>query len=210
MLTNAVWISEHSIVATRDTVAPFACAAFLILAFILAGIVHTVWLRSRLSGRLAIPLDGGRTWRGQRVFGDNKTVRGFVAMLPAAAVSFCLLAFLVQHQPELRARMWPLSLPGYALLGLMAGLGFMLGELPNSRWKRQLGIPPGGMPDRWILRPICFAVDRLDSIAGMLLAVSLMAPTPWQTWLYVVLLGPAVHWLFSAVLFWLGVKSRLS
>jgi hypothetical protein len=103
-----------------------------------------------------------------------------------------------------------LTLPGYAILGLVAGLGFMLGELPNSLWKRQLGIPPGGTPASSLLRPIAFAVDRLDSIVGMLLAVSLMTPTPWQTWLYVALLGPAFHWLFSAVLFWSGVKSRMS
>ena len=34
------------------------------------------WLES-----LRVPLDGGATWRGRRIFGDNKTVRGAVVMI---------------------------------------------------------------------------------------------------------------------------------
>ena len=36
--------------------------------------------------------------------------------------------------------------PGYAALGAWAGLGFMLGELPNSFVKRQLDVAPGMAP----------------------------------------------------------------
>jgi hypothetical protein len=53
-----------------------------------------------------------------------------------------------------------------------------------------------------------FAGDRLDSGIGMLAAVSLAVPTPALTWVYVLLLGPAIHWSFSFVLFRLGLKQR--
>ena len=62
---------------------PAACAAFLVAAFTLAGICQTAWLALPVSQRLAIPIDGGRTVRGRRLFGANKTLRGFVVMVPA-------------------------------------------------------------------------------------------------------------------------------
>jgi len=173
----------HGQLMAEGSVDPLACAVFLTLAFILAGIAQTVWLRSPFSQHFAAPLDFGRTCRGQRIFGDNKTLRGFVVMLPATAGSFLLLGFAVFHEPQLFARLWPLSPPEYAFLGLLAGLGFMIGELPNSFLKRQLGIQPGETPRRWPAKIACFALDRIDSIVGVLLVVSLVVPTPWQTWL---------------------------
>ena len=53
-----------------------------------------------------------------------------------------------------------------------------------------------------------FVVDRLDSIVGMLLAITLAAPTPWMTWLFVIVIGPAIHFAFSVLLYKLGVKER--
>ena len=54
---------------------PLICAVFLIVAFVLAGFFQTFWLRSRFSVRLQVPIDGSRTIRGKRIFGDNKTWR---------------------------------------------------------------------------------------------------------------------------------------
>jgi hypothetical protein len=42
----------------------------------------------------------------------------------------------------------------------------------------------------------------------MLAAVSLVVPTPWTTWAVVLLVGPAIHWSFSVVMFRLGIKPR--
>src|ERR1700737_548254 len=121
---------------TPHALDPFACAVFLVSAFMLAGLCQAVWLASPVSQRFAIPLDGGRTVRGRRVFGDNKTWRGFVMMVPATGASFAFPAPLLAASPLGRAGLWPLSPGRYALLGLWAGLGFMAGELPNSFLKR--------------------------------------------------------------------------
>src|SRR4249920_3457690 len=137
---------------------PLACAAFLVTAFVLAGLVHTAWLRSPVSRPLAVPLDGGLTLRGRRLLGDNKTVRGFVAIAPAAGVAFMTVAWaLGAGGTTPPAGLWDLGPTGYALLGLAAGIGFMAGELPNSLLKRQLDIPPGGTPRRPLARLICLA-----------------------------------------------------
>jgi hypothetical protein len=188
---------------------PLACALFLVCAFVLAGMAHSAWLRTALSRRLLIPVDGYARVRGRRVFGDNKTIRGFVVMVPAAAASFAVCyAGAERLLPTIAASLWPLSIAGYAALGAWAGLGFMLGELPNSFVKRQFDVEPGLAPKSLAGAIVVFVVDRVDSIIGMLVAVSLVSPTPWLTWAYVLVIGPGIHLLFSVLLYRLGVKAR--
>ncbi len=188
---------------------PFACALFVVAAFVIAGIAQTFWLRSELSQRFAMPLDGGRSFRGKRIFGDNKTARGFIVMVPAAALAFAgLYHFLAVLQPRWTEGIWALTGFQFFALGGLASFGFMIGEIPNSFLKRRLGLSPGGTPRGRLARLACFLGDRLDSILGMLLAMSLVVPTPWQLWLFVLLIGPGIHLLFSAALFSLGVKRR--
>ncbi len=188
---------------------PLISSLFLIVAFVLAGFVQTLWFRSRLSKRLMKPIDGGRTYRGQRIFGDNKTWRGFVGMVPAVCVVFMALRLLVeQFSPEILSGMWPLSIWQYGLLGAWVGFGFMAGELPNSFFKRRLGVQPGDAPERPKARMIGFIVDRIDSITGALLALAFVVPVPLATFAAILLVGPLFHWAFSLLLFQLGVKTR--
>jgi hypothetical protein len=188
---------------------PLACALFLTVAFVLAGLAHSAWLRMPTSRRLLVPLDGGARFRGKRVFGENKTVRGFVVMVPAAATMFALLHLLLwRAAPSFAADLWRLDMAGYAALGAWAGLGFMLGELPNSFVKRQFDVTPGMAPPGKLGAAVTFIVDRVDSIVGMLIAISLVAPTPWMTWAYVLLIGPGIHLAFSVLLHRIGVKAR--
>ena len=181
-----------------------ACGSFLLAAMTLAGVLQTAWFATPASQALAIPLDGGLTVNGRRLFGANKTVRGFAVMVPAAAASFVLLSGLAPHSLGL----WDLPPFSFAVLGASAGFGFMAGELPNSFVKRQLGIAPGTAARTSLGRAVQFVADRLDSGVGMLAAVSALAPTPWQTWAVVLTFGPAVHWSFSVVMFRLGLKTR--
>lgn len=184
---------------------PIACAGFLLAAFVLAGIAQTAWFGARLSRAFAMPLDGGLTLRGRRIFGDNKTLRGLVVMVPAAAMAFALLASITDATS---AGLWPLSIASYAALGAWAGAGFMAGELPNSFVKRQLGIPPGQPASGPVPSASQFLVDRVDSGFGMLIAMSVAVPVPWLTWALVLLIGPFIHWSFSVLMFRLGIKPR--
>jgi len=186
---------------------PLACAVFLIEAFVIAGVAQTAWFATEWSRAWAFPLDGGLTLRGHRLFGENKTLRGFVVMVPATAIAFVSVALAAPGRSPAEAGLWNLTPLGYAALGAWAGFGFMAGELPNSLVKRQFGVEPGravrGAAFAWQ-----FVGDRLDSGIGMLTAVSLAVPTPWRVWALVLLLGPAIHWAFSGVMFKLGIKPR--
>jgi CDP-2,3-bis-(O-geranylgeranyl)-sn-glycerol synthase len=185
------------------------CTCFLFAAFLLAGVAQTLWLRSRFSARFAGALDGGRTFRGQRIFGPNKTWRGFVVMVPAVGAAFALLSGLFPSQPDpASAALWPLSVGQYFLLGCWVGFAFMAAELPNSFIKRQLGIEPGQVAAHPVGRTVGFCTDQADSLVGGLIALSAIVPVPGVVWIYTLLLGSAVHWVFNVVLMLLGVKQR--
>lgn len=187
---------------------PLHAALFLTSGLAIAGFAHSAWMRSPLSRPFAIPVDGGRTFDGHRILGPNKTLRGFMMMPPASAAGFAALAAWLGPDGIARAGLWALTPAAYAALGAWAGLSFMLGELPNSFVKRRLGIAPGEAARGRVAALLHFAADRCDSIIGMLVGVALVVPLPLATWGWMLLIGPGIHWGFSALLHRLGVKAR--
>ena len=184
---------------------PFACAMFLVTSFAIAGCGQATWLGSAASRRYGWPLDGGLRFRGRRLLGANKTVRGFLVMPLATGLAFFLVAMATASRVP---GLWPLRPHEYAALGLLAGVGFMAGELPNSFVKRQLDIAPGAAANGPFRRPAFFLVDRMDSALGALAALALAVSIPSLTILYVLTVGPVLHGMFSVVTFRLGGKER--
>ena len=138
-------------------------ALWIFLPVVGAPLLHVWVLRGDLLRGLKRPLDGGRTLRGRRLLGDNKTWRG--ALLMCSGV---LLATLVLS-------LWPWwwdRLPdgihdaGPALYGLLVGLGVVVGELPNSLLKRQLDIAPGSQRGSWSGRALML-LDQGDLVLGI-------------------------------------------
>src|SRR5437867_12163788 len=80
------------------------------------------WLRS-----LARPIDAGATLRGKRLFGDNKTYRGLVAVALGTGAGFALEG-AVGNPGELQN----FGNLGITSVGLAMGAAAMLSELPNS------------------------------------------------------------------------------
>ena len=192
-----------------DVSSSLGTAMFLVAAMGCAGLIHVLLMSLAPPGWLDRPIDGGMSWRGRRLFGANKRVRGLASLPVAAAVVFAAFGALQGALPEwLLAAMWPLTTIQYAMLGALAGLACMLAELPNSFVKRQLGIEPGEMPRRGLARSIVRAVDRVDSPLGMVIAVSSAVAVQPMTWLWVLLLGSGVHAGLSALLRLLVPKFR--
>jgi CDP-2,3-bis-(O-geranylgeranyl)-sn-glycerol synthase len=181
---------------------PVACAAFVVVAFALAGCAQAAWLSSSISRPLAWPLDCGATLRGRRVLGPNKTVRGFVVMVPATSLAFVLVSLA---DP---AGVWQLPTSHYGLLGAVAGAGFMAAELPNSFLKRQLQVAPGAAAHGRVSRPLFAVVDHIDSVCGAVGAMALLVTVPRWTVVCLLPVGWIVHRVFSALTFHVGGKVR--
>jgi len=167
------------------TQAELSLAIFFLLSMSVAGVAHVWWLRSRLSARWRQPLDMGHRFRGRRIFGDNKMLRGFIVLPMVASISFPLL-FSV----------------------MTSGFGFSLGELSNLFLKRQLDIGPGKAPASLVQRWIFRIIDRIDSIVGALIVASIMIPISALSWFWILLIGPGLHAIFSVILHRVGVKER--
>lgn len=143
---------------------------WLALPVIAAGLVHLAVLKlDLLPGLRRLPIDFGATFRGQRVFGDNKTWRGAVVTIATMTVSASALALLHDCCWRLPTLV-PFAETHPAAWGLLLGTGYIVGELPNSFFKRQLGIGPGesgsGMAGR-----VFWVIDQIDSLVGMLVFV---------------------------------------
>jgi hypothetical protein len=169
-------------------------APLLFAAVLSAFVLRFDWIRA-----LRKPVDAGRTFRGRRLFGDNKTWRGFVV-----AVGGCILAVVLER--ELPIPRW-LCVVDYSSVepvsfGAAMGLGAMLGELPNSFVKRQIGIPPGGTA-RGVRRVVFYLWDQLDLLSGAWPVLSIwVKPSVVLVVASVVLvlvLHPLVAWIGFAV-----------
>lgn len=186
-------------------ISSFACAGLLITSFVVGGACQSIWFAHPASRRFSLPIDGGYSFRGRRIFGDNKTVRGFLVIVPATAVAMTIFGLGAK---DLNVAVWPLTTFGFLMLGITSALGLMLGELPNSFLKRQWDVEPGQPPKHRVGRIVTAVVDRLDSVIGALVGAAFVVDLSWPTIGWCFVLGPPIHGLFSWLLFVLGVKKR--
>ncbi len=122
------------------------------------------------------PIDGGRSFRGQRVFGDGKTWEGFLLASGigiAGGLAQCLLSplfllpSLAWHDfygaiivPRADLELYVAANAQAIARALLFPPGAMLGDLLGSFIKRRLNIPRGAKA------PV---LDQLDFIAGTIL-----------------------------------------
>ena len=174
--------------------------AWLAAPIVVAALVHLAILRMRWLEPLRVPLDGGATFRGQRIFGDNKTVRGAVIMIAVSTATMILQGVYRVRSLEY----FDYGAVNLALIGMLMGAGFVLGELPNSFLKRQLGVAPGAHGGAW------YAVfDQLDSVIGALLLLSLVWVAPLRVWVMGFILGSGLHAAINGIFVLVGVKRTI-
>lgn len=113
---------------------------------------------------LSIPVDMGKTFRGKRLLGTNKTVRGFIMGTLAAAIVACAMRWIYELAglESIAVIDYDSFYPG--LFGGLIGFGALVGDAVESFFKRQIGIQPG---NPW------FPFDQIDFIFGSFLFGSL-------------------------------------
>ena len=119
---------------------------------------------SHLFPKWGYPVNAGKTFRGQRIFGDHKTIRGFLAGIFVSSLVYGVqqLAF---RESQLIREMSLLDYGNHSLwLGAILGTGALGGDLLKSFFKRQVAIAPG---KSW------FPFDQIDWMIGTLLITTL-------------------------------------
>lgn len=104
------------------------------------------------------PVDCYVRFRGKRLLGSHKTIRGFMAAILIGS-SVCLLeTFVYNFSPFIREAI-PFNYTEFnpLLLGAFLGFGALFGDSVKSFFKRQAGVQPGRS---W------FPFDQIDYILG--------------------------------------------
>ncbi|MEZ5966947.1 MAG: CDP-archaeol synthase [Planctomycetota bacterium] len=139
-------------------------ALWLFAPLLFAAAVAAVVQRRNLLRWARRPVDGGLEWRGRRVFGDNKTWRGFLVAIVGGA-AFALLQKHAVGSAAAGVLVVDWNIVPAALFGAAMGLGAMLGELPNSFVKRRLAIAPGtATTGTWSV--VFYVWDQVDLLTG--------------------------------------------
>lgn len=141
-----------------------AQAMYLFAPLLGSAAISGIVLRYGLWPAMARPVDGGLTFRGRRLFGDSKTWRGLTCSLIGCTAAVAVQKYVVGDRAAALAVI-DYEQVSVLALGLALGGGAVLGELPNSFVKRQLGISPGTRPGG-ALGPLFYVLDQVDLLVG--------------------------------------------
>ncbi|MDR9412911.1 MAG: CDP-2,3-bis-(O-geranylgeranyl)-sn-glycerol synthase [Haloferacaceae archaeon] len=148
------------------------------------------------------PLDGGRRYRGQRLLGDGKTVRGSVG----GAIAGVLVAMGLTLLRPMVEPLVGITLPRFPPAVIVAlPVGAIVGDIAGSFLKRRADYARGAA------LPL---LDQLDFLIGAAMMTLLVAPG----WLLAtvspavaaiaVVMTPVLHRLANIVAYTLGLKQE--
>lgn len=147
---------------------------------------------------LNIPVDGQKKYKGKRILGDHKTVRGLVVGILFGEITF-LLQQSVTHIPFIQQ----ISILPYNQLpfffGFLFGIGSLGADALKSFFKRQLGISSGSS---WI------PFDQADWLIGTLLVLILFVKIPMSIILVGLSFGIVLQVLVKLLGFYLGIDKH--
>jgi hypothetical protein len=181
---------------------------FLGAPLLLVAIAQGLSIKYGWLNRLKTPLDFGLRFRGKRILGDHKTLRGLVIN-----VLFCTIGTMIQAWLQTKG-----YIPQWILLvdytshayssGICLGLGMTFGELPNSFLKRQLDILPGNKK-KGLLSVVFFLFDQVDLAIGIwVFLFFFIRPSIWFI-LLSFLITILLHVFVSSVGYALGMRKTV-
>jgi CDP-archaeol synthase len=184
----------------------FLKVSYMLSPLLLGLAFHGLCLKFGWLAWLGRPIDAGVTLRGRRLLGDNKTYRGVVAVAVGTAAGVGLQVLLYRAGMVRGAGLLPYANPSVVGLGLALGAAAMLGELPNSALKRQLGIAPGEAGGA-ITGSVFYVLDQIDMLLGVWLVLGFaVRVTAWRVAWSVVFLF-ITHQILTVVGYQLGMRA---
>jgi hypothetical protein len=175
---------------------------------VLVGLVaHGLCMKFGWLSAWAVPIDAGRTFRGRRLLGANKTYRGVIAVGFGTAIGFLLRAEWIGANQAATEPAWlhQLSVGTFAY-GLFVGVSAMLFELPNSFVKRQLDIRPGEQGRR-VTGALFYVIDQIDMLVGICLALAFAVSISLQFILWSAAFLFVAHQIITVIGYGLGMRA---
>ncbi len=136
------------------------------------------------------PMDFGKSWRGQRILGGNKRLRGIVFGTIMGGLTAVVVSKFNANTVVTIAPFWA---------GCLLGFGALAGDAVESFFKRQHGLDPGAS---W------FPFDQIDYIAGGLLVIYPFVQLPQWSMVTIVVVYFGLHLTTAYSAFLLGLKDK--
>lgn len=150
--------------------------------------------------KFSYPIDFYATFRGKRVFGSHKTVRGFIVGTAAAMAIVYIQAALYSEFSFVRES---ISLDyrqfNPTVLGFLLGFGALAGDAIKSFFKRQMSIAPG---KSW------FPFDQMDHIIGGIVFTMWYVPLTVKQYIILFLFWFLIHPFSTFVGYLLKLKKE--
>lgn len=164
-----MWPSTHDLISALTIIVPTYCANGAPVIF---------------GG--GPPIDFGKSLPdGERIFGSNKTIRGFLSGLIVGAVIGAVGSYLFSTD--------------LLSVSILASAGALCGDLAGAFLKRRLKIRPGrSLP----------GVDQLDFVLGALLFVFPFHEVSLGVAAILLFVTPPIHFLANVGAYCLGLKSN--
>lgn len=123
-------------------------------------------ISGKLLPRFSYPLDFHRTFRGKRIFGDHKTIRGIILGTIAGSIFF-IFQYLQGTKYNQLYVSENYGIINLLLMGFSLSFGGLIGDAMKSFVKRQFNILPGRTwfpfdQIDWILGTIIFSIWFID------------------------------------------------
>lgn len=137
--------------------------------------------------KFSYPIDCYQTFRGKRIFGDHKTIRGLIVGILSAITTVVIQQYL--HKVDIVNPIF---------FGTACAIGALGGDMTKSFFKRQLCITSG---NRW------FPFDQIDYIIGGILTTSFFVTLSFFEYTIIVVVWFVLHIIFSKIGYFLKLKS---
>ena len=176
---------------------------FVALFFFAPAGIANMWpiLAAKTPGlaKLSYPMDFNKTLNGKRIFGDHKTIRGFVAGFFGALAMLAIQVNWYESSAWIRADVAYMDYTAINiwLWAFVFDLGVLGGDALKSFFKRQFDRPPGAA---W------FPFDQLDYVVGGILTSLLVIRLEPFDYFMIALVWFALHPLATGIGYLLKLK----
>lgn len=184
-----------------------------LMPVIFAGSLNMAFVKSNLLKKLYVPIDKDLCLNdSKRLFGDNKTWKGFIGMIISGIITTVLWGIICKNIPYLESRNFLYvnndnNIFFNIFVGALFGLAYVICELPNSFLKRRLDIVPG-KTGKGLVGKFFIVLDQIDSLIGCVFVLNLFYNMSILFCVSYVFLGGITHYFINILLYKLGLRKN--
>jgi len=191
-------------------------ALIALVPSIVGPILCMVILKTKFLLFLNKPIDNNTVLKdGKRMFGDNKTIRGFFTYV-FSTVIVSIIWGVICSQIDILGNNNALymvhknTMLFNGMIGFLYGVAYAIFELPNSFIKRRFNVDNSNVREIKSIKKYIFRlVDLIDSAIGCVLVLALFYKMTGFQYIVLVLIGGLLHYIIVFILYKLKIKKEI-